>query len=163
MTSLQHISCRHQCLQILCVHPTDKIFHKLIWFEGHNLEDFIYLCLLCRDLYPYLSCNGLFLYSSQVALNYRPYRLLIRLTVFEPFKSFFSTFKSPLEVTLNLTSLSNDPMERNGNNQVPGRWDTIVLIGHMEYGEWGYVVVCVKYMLFQKLSFCFVLQNLTTF
>ena len=81
VTSLQHISCRHQCPQILCVHPTDKIFHKLIWFEGHNLEDFIYLCLLCRDLYPYLSCNSLFLYSSEVALNYRPYRLLIHLIV----------------------------------------------------------------------------------
>lgn len=45
------------------------------------------------------------------------------LSAFEPSKSFSSNFKSPLDVTLNLTSLSTDPMERNGNNLVPGRWD----------------------------------------
>lgn len=69
MASLQPLSCRHQCPQILCVHAEDKVFHKLTWFEGHNLEDFIYLCLLCRDVYPFLNCNSLFLYSHRLHLS----------------------------------------------------------------------------------------------
>ena len=74
----------------------------------------------------YLSCNSLHIYSHCLHLTISPiiYQFIL-LSVFEPLKSFVSTFMSLLEVTLNLTSLCNDPMERNGNNQVPGRQDTI--------------------------------------
>lgn len=145
------LSCRHQCSQILCVHAEDKVFHKLIWFEGHNLEDFIYLCLLCRDIYPFLNCNSLFLYSHRLHLSYG---LSIHLVcLWALWKSSSSNFKSPLDVTLNLTSLSNDPMERNGNILVPGRWDKQRLDKSQRIWGGGYIVVDVKCMLFQNTLF----------
>ena len=75
------------------------------------------------------------------------------LSAFEPSKSFSSNFKSPLDVTLNLTSLSNDPMERNGNNLVPGRWDEQRLDRSQRIWGGGYLVVDVKCMLFHNTLF----------
>ena len=127
-----------------------RLSHTLRWCEGHNLEHLIYLCLLWRPLSIFNLSQPSIL--SLGALNHQPFHLAIHITVFELLKA-FSTFVS-FGVYLNLISLCNGTMKRNGNNWAPGRiWENI--------GNMGSGVPCSLYQVYaiSKFSFCFLLQN----